>query len=82
MQTLLSLYSWFGIYKTCTLLASNPLMDAIPGTRVNKTKEGKYYVLRPDKRFYTSYTGPICKKDGKYYVPFPPSTPENPPPLK
>ena len=53
-------------------------MDATPGTRVNKTKEGKYYVLRPDKRFYTSYTGPICKKDGKYYVPFPPSTPENP----
>lgn len=82
MQTLLSLYSWFGIYKTCTLLASNPLMDVIPGTRVYKTKEGTYCVLKPDKRLYTSYTGPICKKDGKYYVPFPPSTPENPPPLK
>lgn len=57
-------------------------MDAIPGTRVNKTIEGKYYVLRPDKRGYTNYTGPICKKDGKCYVPFPPSTPENPTPPK
>ena len=57
-------------------------MDVIPGTRVNKTIAGQYYVLRPDKKIYTSYSGPICKKNGKYYVPFPPSTQENPPPLK
>jgi hypothetical protein len=52
-------------------------MDPIPGTQVflNPIR----HVLRPDGRGYISYNGPICEKNGKYYVPFPASTPENPP---